>query len=159
MKTKKQYTPEEALHYAAGLCARTEQCEYDIRGKLAGRGLPLSRIEEIINYLYDHGFLDEARYARAFCRDKARFNRWGRIKIRAHLAARRVGRDAIAEGMAAIDEDEYMRTLRSVAASLARGVDTGDYAGRMKLLRRLASRGFEPDLASAVIREMRDGSE
>lgn len=152
MKTlKKQLDANEALQYAAGVCARSEQCEHDIRMKLSGRGLSAVEIDSIIDYLCDNRYIDEARYARSFSRDKARFNGWGRIKIRMHLAARKIGRDAIEAGLAEIDEDEYRSRLLRLARSLSTDIDVADYASRMKLLRRLTSRGFEPALASQAI--------
>lgn len=155
MKTlKKQLGAKEALQYAAGVCARSEQCEHDIRMKLSGRGLSAAETGSIIGYLCDNGYIDEARFARSFSRDKARFNGWGRIKIRMHLAARKIGRDAIEAALAEIDEAEYRRGLLRLARSMAGDMDVADYASRMKLLRRLTSRGFEPALASQAIAQL-----
>lgn len=154
MKLKKQYDAKAALQYAAGVCARGEQCEYDIREKLSGRGLSVSETDEIIDYLYENRYIDEMRFARAFCRDKARFNRWGRVKIRMHLAARRIGRDAITQGLASIDESEYSAGLLQLANQASAGVDLTNYVQRMKVVRRLVARGFEPDLIANALSKL-----
>lgn len=159
MKQRKEYTPQEALQYLAGLCARSEQCEFDLRRKLSTRGVTGSEADGIIDYLIDHNFLDEMRFARAFCRDKARFSRWGRVKIRAHLLARRVGREAIESGLAAIDADDYLDGLQRLVAQASVSIDLHDRDDRLKLMRRLASRGFEPSLISDAISRRAAGEE
>lgn len=155
MKRVRQYTPEEALQYAAGICARSEQCESDIRRKLTMRGLSATESDRIIDYLIDNNFLDEMRYARAYCRDKARFSRWGRIKIRSSLFARKISREAVESGLETIDTVDYEQGLERLVSQFASGADLNDRDMRLKLMRRLASRGFEPSLISdAISREL-----
>lgn len=151
MRQRRVYTPDEALQYVAGLCARSEQCEFDLRRKLSDRGIKNADADKIIDYLIDRNFLDETRYAKAFCRDKARFSRWGKIKIRAHLFARKVGREAIAEGLDAIDTEDYLEGLQRLVNQQAASLDPRDREDRLKLMRRLASRGFEPSLIADAI--------
>lgn len=159
MKKASKYTSEQALQYAAGICARSEQCEFDIRRKLTSHGISGSEADKVIDYLIDHDFLNEERYACAYSRDKARFSRWGRIKIRAGLFARRVSSAAVATGLAAIDEDSYQDGLHRLTHQLAGADDLSDRDVRMRLMRRLASRGFEPDLISDVIRHEIENSD
>ena len=81
MKMKKPLSAEAALTRAAALCARSEQAESDVRAKLLAWGLTPASAAQVIERLQDEHFLDEQRYARAYCRDKFNFNGWGRIKI------------------------------------------------------------------------------
>lgn len=156
MKKPVKYTPEQALQYAAGICARSEQCEFDIRRKLSSHGISGSEADKIIDYLLDHDFLNEERYSCAYCRDKARFNRWGKIKIRAGLIARRVSREAVKKGLEAIDRPSYIDGLQRLTHQLAGTDDLSNHAMRMRLMRRLASRGFEPDLIADAIRREKE---
>lgn len=151
---RRQYTPEEALQYAAALCARCEQCEFDIRRKLSDRGLSLQEADKIINYLYDNRFLDEERFATAFTRDKMRFSNWGKRKIRAHLQAKRVSSESITVAMQSVDTEEYAAIVGALAKRLAKGCDLTDFTSRQKLLRKLASRGVEADLAIRAIERL-----
>lgn len=148
------FTLQAALEYAAALCSRSEQCEADLRRKFFERSLPAADAETAVNWLYDHNFLNEKRFACAFARDKARFNHWGRVKIRLHLQARKISSDSIAEALNAIDEAEYVAGLESIARSQARNLDLTLYDDRLKLGRRLLSRGFESNLVSQTIKAL-----
>lgn len=157
--TRRNYTPEEGLQYAAGLCARCEQCEYDIRIKLSRHGLPARETDRIIDYLYDRSFLDELRFAEAFTRDKIRFSGWGKVKVRAHLRARRIPGVVIDKALESVGAEEYLAFVDTLARRLAKGCDLADYATRQKLVRRLAARGVEPSLASRALGRLKYGEE
>lgn len=147
-------TKDAALLRMADLCARSEQCASEIITKLRAKGLAADDIRDIVDNLTARGFIDEYRYARSLARDKVRFAGWGRMKIRAALAAKRVSSGAIAEAMGEIDPQDYADALARVARSKASGLDLTQYDDRMRLLRQLASRGFEIDLAKAEIKRL-----
>ena len=65
------------------LCAGRECCRSDIRRKLAA--LPPADAEDILATLCREGYLDDARYARAFARDKSALQGWGSLKIKLAL--------------------------------------------------------------------------
>ena len=65
----------------ATLCAQSEQAEGDLRKKLHDWGLSPTDTHHIIALLKQERYLNNERYARAYCRDKLRFNGWGRIKL------------------------------------------------------------------------------
>lgn len=139
----------------ADLCARSEQCEADIRQKLYKMGLRLSETAEVIDYLTGHGFIDNRRFACSFARDKCRFSAWGRYKIQTALAAKRISSADISSALDSIGQDDYSDALRRTALSKSRNLDLfGEDAreNRMKLYRHIISRGFEPALASEMIR-------
>lgn len=154
MKQQRPISRDQALQLMGGLCAKSEQCEYDLRTKLVRKNLSAVDIEYIINYLYDHNFLNEERFARAYVRDKYRFNQWGRIKLRMMLKAKRVQDDAINKALEAIDTDEYLEILRGVVKSKSRSLDVSTQEGRQKLLRSIYSRGYEPALIIPEIKRL-----
>lgn len=155
MKTKEPVTPEAARIRMADLCARSEQCEADIRQKLYRIGMTSSQTAEIIRYLIDHKFINNARFARSFARDKCRFSGWGKYKIQTALIAKRISSKDIAQGIEGIEESDYRDVLRRTALAKARGLDLfGDDAreNRMKLYRHIISRGFESNLAAEMVK-------
>ena len=83
------------------LCARGEHCISDIRRKLSV--LPSDEAEAVLETLCREGYLDDARYARAFVRDKSALQGWGSLKIK--LALQRKAIDAAAIGAALEDID------------------------------------------------------
>lgn len=151
MIAKQPLDPDKALSRLAGLCARSEQCEYDLRQKLLRWNVSRPRHDEIISWLIDHKFLDDARFANAYCRDKFRFNHWGKIKIRIMLKSKRISDDVIEQAIHSIDSEEYARQLDALVKAQARQFNLADYNDKNKLMRRLAARGFSLSEISAAL--------
>ena len=85
IKPKKPISPEKAKVRLEELCARSEQCTGDAYKKLQTWGIARSDAETIVKSLVDRRFIDDERFCHAFVRDKMRFARWGRRKIKAAL--------------------------------------------------------------------------
>ena len=86
---------ETELKWALGrmqaLCSRREYCASDIRRKLLRlRDHPMlpEEAEQIIAALVKEKYLDDARYAGAFARDKAALTAWGRWRASSRNARR-----------------------------------------------------------------------
>ena len=153
MIKRKPLTVENATVRIETLCARSEQCTSEVVQKLRQWGIADADVRRIVSSLCERRFVDDARYAEAFVRDKVLFNRWGRIKIRQALKLKRVADDYIDDAMALVDENEYHRSLLTVLQSKARMMDDSrSYEGRNKLLRFGVSRGFEPAMVIKMIR-------
>lgn len=148
----KELTPGEALNKAAAYCTLCERCVSEVTAKLTAWGVPHCEHEKIITRLIEEKFINEARYCRAFVNDKVRFNRWGRIKIRAALSEKRLPRELINEAMDNIDEEQYTRSLAEVIAAKRKELKgVNDYTTKQKIMRFAASRGFEPAMIMRVI--------
>ena len=148
----KQLTPGEALNKAAAYCTLCERCISEVSTKLAAWGVPHGEQQKIIGRLQQEGFIDEARYCRAFVNDKVRFNRWGRIKIRAALSEKRLPRELVNEAIDNINEEEYMSALAEVIAAKRRELKgQDDYVAQQKIMRYAAGRGYEPSLIMKAI--------
>ena len=146
---------EKALSAMAALCARSEQCEYDLRRKMQSRGVSQADADAVIEYLYENRFLDTDRYAGAYVRDKLRHSRRGRIKLRLMLGAKHIPSHAVKKALATIDETEYADILASLVETASRTYDPASSDGRAHIMRRLYARGFEPGLISSAISEWR----
>lgn len=155
MIKKKQITPDAARLKMADLCARSEQCEYDIRQKLRKMCIPVSEIDNIIEFLIERRFIDDARFAKSFTNDKIRFSCWGKNKIRMALRMKRIPSCIISEAFEDINEDDYNDALWKAAKSKAKSLDLLDYNDRAKLYRHLLSRGYESSLISSAIAALR----
>ena len=83
------------------LCAGREYCRSDIRRKLAA--LPDNEAEAVLEKLCREGFVDDARYARAFARDKSSLQGWGSLKIRLALQRKAIEAHAIDAALEEID--------------------------------------------------------
>lgn len=156
MKTAspRRLTPANALVKLEELCARSEQCSYEAYTRLAKWGISAEVADKIVSRLISKRFIDDARYAVAFARDKVVYNRWGFVKIRLALKMKRIDSEAIAEAIATVDPDEYrtalIETLRAKSRTLPSPLTFDD---RQRLLRHAASRGFEPGLIVSLIKQ------
>lgn len=147
----------QALGRAAALCSRAEHCRSEILAKLAPFGLSPEQTERLLAHLQAEGYLDEARYARAYALDQLRFARWGRLKIRQALRLKKVADPVIREALAAIPEDEYRKTLQTLLDSKRRSLRASSPVEMSaKLLRFAYSRGFEPEIARKCLPSLDD---
>ena len=107
------------------LCAGRECCRSEIRRKLAA--LPAEQAQEVLDTLCREGYLDDARYARAFARDKSALQGWGRLKIKLALQRKQIDAADIAAALEAIDlpaaDAKMEQVLRAKWKSLAREED------------------------------------
>jgi hypothetical protein len=100
----------------------------------------------------EEDYINEERFARAFVKDKFRFNHWGRIKITTHLRVLSISSDIIAKAIGEIDEDEYAEILDETVEKKRKTIKKGtDYEIRAKLLRHALSRGFEYELIASKL--------
>lgn len=156
LKSKKRITAEEAKLRLAGLCARSEQCTFDLRRKLRTWGLPAEDADRIIGELADSCFVDDNRYAAAFARDKVRFSGWGRNKIRAALIARRIPSAMISEAIESIEGQDYEDAAARAIRSATAGCDLSAREDRAKAYRRMLARGFESEISLRMLRRQTD---
>ena len=124
------------------LCAGRECCRSDIRRKLAD--LPPEQAEEVLETLCREGYLDDARYARAFARDKSALQGWGSLKIKLALQRKAIDAAAIASALEAIDtpaaEARKEQVLRAKWDALDREEDPA--RRQAKFFRYAMSRGY-----------------
>lgn len=147
---------EQALNRASGLCVKLEHCESDIRLKLRQWSITPDDADDIIQQLKKHKFIDEQRYARAFVREKSKFNKWGEIKIKHALYAKGIDEEtineALEENINKEDEAEHLATLlRNKRKSIK---DDDKLAVRVKLIRFAAGRGYSMDQINKALKEV-----
>ena len=135
---------EQGLCRAASLCSQSEHCVSDISEKLLRGGVSKVDSERIIDRLVDEKYIDEARYAIAYVKDKVRFSHWGRVKIKVMLRMQHISEADISNAFELLDEEEYLGVLEGVIESKRRTLsETDSYASRVKLIRFALQRGFE----------------
>ena len=148
--TKDRISPEKLYKRAASRCAQREYCRSEWVRKFIEGGLAHAEAETLLNRLEAEGYIDEARYARAFVHDKTLYDRWGRFKTRQALALKGVGSEQIEAALAEIDEEAYYDTLKSLLQAKMKSVKADSaYELQQKLIRYAAGRGFEQDLIIA----------
>lgn len=145
-------TYEEALYKSAAYCSQSEHCTSDLRNKLTQWGVMEFDQDKIIRYLVDEKYIDESRYAIAFTKDKFRYNKWGKIKIRLELHQKRIEKELIDVALEEIDEEEYKEMIIRLAKEKEKKLTyRNEYERKGKLYRFLAGKGFETDVISRLI--------
>ena len=149
-------TESEGKTRAEAYCSAAEHCRSEVRAMLERHGAEKPDIENIINHLLREGFIDESRYAHAFVHDKVRFAKWGKVKIAQALWQKRIPQDITDAALESIEDDEYLAALRDVVKAKFRTVKGAtEYERKMKTMRSVCSRGYEP----ALVRKLLDLSD
>lgn len=153
--TDRQLTADKAMVRLEALCARSERCESEVRMKLQAWGVSPGESEAILRSLRERRFVDDARYAAAFVRDKYRFSHWGVRKIALALAAKRVAKNLVDDAISDIDHEEYEAVLRQLLKTkrAALGAEL-DFEAKNRLYRFAVGRGFEPQLVIRLIKDL-----
>lgn len=152
---KKPISAEAMLLRMADLCARSEQCEADLRAKMQRAALLPAEADMVISRLRADRYLDDARFARAYAGDKMRFLGWGKHKIRMGLAAKRIPSTDVEKALEELPEKEYRDVAMRVGAAKAKSLALNTREDNVKLYRHLLSRGFESALAVEVCKALR----
>jgi regulatory protein len=143
-----------ALSRAMALCSQKEYCMEEIRQKLNLWGVAAVDSDKILNTLVKEKFIDEARYANAFTRDKFRYNKWGKLKIASHLKHKKIPSSIIKESLDSLDYDTYIKMLHDLLETQKKHVKArNDYELKGKLLRYGLSKGFESSLIYEILGE------
>ena len=117
------------------LCSKAEYCEADIyRKALKDLEGDADAARKVLEALISEKYVDNARYASAFAREKAAIQGWGPVKIRFQLKAKGVSEENIRAALEEVDEGKQADKLRKVLLAKARSL-AGDPQFRLKLLR------------------------
>jgi regulatory protein len=145
-KTQK-LTPNQAYIKAMVYCAYQERSHREIRAKLFSYGLYADDVEDLISKLITENFINEERYAKLYVGGKFRIKKWGKNKIKASLKAEGISDYCIKKGMAEIDENDYLKTIKKLWDEKYRSDKTSNkLLKKQKIVRYLISKGYESDL-------------
>lgn len=150
-RTPRIVTPKQALERLEALCARSERCSYEALQKMRTWRLSAADAQAVLDRLVDTRFIDDARFARAFVRDKVAFDRRGRLYLRQALAVKRIPRHIVDEALESIDTKMYADNLHHVMTVKVRsaGPESLDsFESRTRLYRYGVARGYEPALVA-----------
>lgn len=133
------------------LCSKAEYCVGDIRRKaLKDLEGDADAAEEVVRQLVEERYVDDARYASAFAREKANIQGWGPVKIRFQLRGKGIPEAAITAALEEIEPQKAADKLEKVLSAKARTLQ-GDPQFRLKLLKFALSRGYDyQDVEAAV---------
>ena len=150
-----EYSYDILLDRLAALCSQKEKCEYDAYSYLQKKGVPSAECQKAVDYLVKNRFIDNQRFATAFARDKARFDKWGVKKIAAALSAKKIDQHTIQEAVGQISGEQQKETILAETTKKAKGIkDLSTPQAKAKLLRFCAGRGYPPALSLQIINQI-----
>ena len=149
---KKEITEQDAYLQLAALCAQAEHCEQEMRDKMKRWEIDKAVQDRVLQRLIKERYIDNERYARAFVKDKIRYNKWGRRKVQQALWMKRIDQDIQQRVLDEIDEKEYLDVLRPLLKQKRKSIKAdSDYELNQKLVRFALSRGFTFDIIRQCI--------
>ena len=140
----KEKTEQEAYLQLAALCAQAEHCEQEMRDKMKRWAIEPDAQDRVIARLIKERYIDNERYARAFVKDKIRYNKWGRRKVMQALWMKRIDDDILHQVLDEIDDKEYIDVLIPLLKQKRKAIKAkSDYELNQKLVRFALGRGFD----------------
>jgi regulatory protein len=106
---------EEIVHKLENYCAYQERCHVEVAEKLRGFNLSEHERNQIIVRLIEHNYLNEERFAALFTISKFHQKKWGKIRIKNELKARRISDFLISKSLKEIPLEEYQATFHALA--------------------------------------------
>ena len=148
-------TPDQVLDKMAKYCAYQERCAKDVRDKLKTFQIAQQDKDEILNYLIDNRFVDDARFASRFVSGKISQSGWGLNKIRFHLIRKGIDTQLIDEALRQTDEEAYRQRLTDILRAKAKTVKAATgFEKQRKLAAYAMQKGFEGGLVREVLKEI-----
>ena len=148
-----QKTEQEAFLQLATLCAQAEHCRYEMDERMRRWGLDDEARSRVVERLVAGRYVDDERYARAFVRDKVRYNHWGRRKVEQALWQKRIDESIRQQVLDEVEDSEYVSVLRPLLRQKRKTTRAAtEYELNGKLVKFALSRGFTFD----VIRQCMD---
>ena len=145
-------TENDAYLTLAALCAQAEHCQYEMLEKMRRWELSAEAQARVMERLVKERYVDDERYARAFVKDKVRYNKWGRRKVEQALWQKHIDEDIRKRVLDAVDDDEYLSILRPLLKQKRKTIKANsDYELNQKLMRFAVGRGFTFDIIRQCI--------
>ena len=140
----KEKTEQEAYLQLAAMCAQAEHCEQEMRDKMKRWAIAPVAQDRVVARLIKERYIDNERYARAFVKDKIRYNKWGRRKVMQALWMKRIDDDIQHRVLDEIDDKEYIDVLIPLLKQKRKTIKAkSDYELNQKLVRFALGRGFD----------------
>lgn len=148
-------TCSQALERLARLCAASEHSRQEVVDKAVSWGLSAPEAQQVADRLVAERFVDDARFAPLFVRDKARLSGWGPIKIKMQLRAKGVADDIATDALHAIGAKEWHEILKHALTQKLRTTRKDNPAKLSASLTRFAlQRGFDYSAVRKALGDM-----
>jgi len=145
---------EKCLSRLQRLCSKAEYCTSDVYRK-AMKDLEgdAEAAAGVVEKLVAEKYVDDARYASAFAREKASIQGWGPVKIRFQLRGKGIADAAITAALEEVEPQRAADKLERLLAAKRKSLE-GDPQLKLKLIKFALSRGYEYDEVETTLKSV-----
>ena len=123
--------------------------------KLRGFAISATDKERVIVHLIDTNFLNEERFACLFAISKFHQKKWGKIRIKNELKARRISDYLVTKGLKEIPMEEYEATFETLSEKHWETLPERDSSKkRKKFCDYLLRKGWESDTIYTKLKQL-----
>ena len=155
MYQKKTFTLDEALQKLERYCAYQERCHQEVITKLKAMGMIPAAIDTIVSQLIQSNYLNETRFAQSYARGKFRIKKWGKVRIKRELKARKISDYNITLALREISATEYDAAFWALFEKQKERVKGGSSAEKKKkIVTFFTYRGWESERIYQALNEL-----
>lgn len=142
---------EHALELAVGFLGKRDRTAAEIRRHLAGKDVGVGAADAAVGELEQMGYLDDARYARAFAQDRRALDAWGPERIERRLLELGVDRELVVAAIGERDGAVELEAALELLRRRCRAVPANERE-RERALGVLVRKGYDLELAYDAVR-------
>ena len=136
-------------------CSYQERCHQEVVQKLYAFILSEAERNEIIVKLIADKYLNEERFASIFTQSKLHQKKWGKVRIKLELKARKISDYLINQSLKEISEEEYHHTFETVSEKhWDTLLERNAMKKRKKFCDYLLRKGWESDLVYSKVKQL-----
>ena len=145
-----------AMSSALQLIGYRIRSRQEIAEKLKLRGISLEIIETSLNNLEKAGYLDDSSFVKIWIKERAEVSGFGRHRIKNELLSKGIDNGTIDRELSRLyaENDEEETALSVAQKMIPRYKSLDDKVITRRLSQALMRRGFGPDIARKVLREL-----
>ena len=144
---------DRALEVAVGHLGKRDRTETEIHRHLASQDIGERAADAAVAELVRMGYLDDARYARAFAEDRRALDAWGPERIERRLLELGVDREHIAAAIGVRDGATELEAALELLRRRCR-VAPSNERERERALGMLVRKGYDLELAYDAVRAL-----
>ncbi len=135
-------------------CSYQERSIFEVKRKLYEWKIQPKVADKIIMQLMAENYLNEERFAKSFSVGKFRNKNWGKNKIIYELKKKQIPELIIQIGLAEIDEEEYLQTLKKLITKKVKEVkETDPRKKKYNIATYAINKGFYSGLVWDILNE------
>lgn len=145
----------EIIRKLENFCAYQERCHVEVQEKLSEFIVSEQEKNQIIVHLIEHNFLNEERFASLFAISKFHQKKWGKIRIKNELKARRISDYLINKAIKEIPSEEYYDTFQALSEKLWETIpEKNTLKKRKKFCDNLLRKGWESEMVYEKVKAL-----